>query len=193
MGAGKWRKEYSDMLMGATVYIIADIDETGNNHANAVAKSLVGSADEIYLIDLATAQGENADPPQTELPQSYDISDYIEAIPQEQQKPAILGLIANATVYKDLMPIDFGKAVALLGGSGKPSNAEILLNLVENTGATFFHSEVKGLYACIPMENHTEIQPIESRDFELCLNGLFYKEMYKPISKDAVKQAIAAF
>ena len=186
MGAGKWRKEYSDMLAGATVYIVADIDETGKNHAKTVAKSLFGKADEIYLIDLATVQSEKA-----ELPQGYDISDFLAAMPQEQQKPAILNLIANSTEYKGEKQAK-GDNSGLSGGSGKVSNAEILLNLVEDTGTTFFHSEVKGLYASIPVGNHTEIQPIESRDFELWLNGLFYNEIGKPISKDAIKQATAA-
>ena len=33
MGAGKWQKHYSDMLAGATVYIIADNDDAGESHA----------------------------------------------------------------------------------------------------------------------------------------------------------------
>ena len=69
MGAGKWRDEFSDMLLGATVYIIADNDEAGKNHAKTVAKSLIGKAGEINLIDLAAqgaTRGESGD-----LPQGY--------------------------------------------------------------------------------------------------------------------------
>jgi hypothetical protein len=186
MGAGKWRKEYADMLTGATVYIIADIDDTGKNHAQNVAKSLVGVADEINLIDLAAAQGNN-----TDLPQGYDISDFLESAPQEERKTAVLNLIANAETYgADNEESDFEGAELL--PTGKISAAQQLMNLVEDSGTTFFHSEVKEFYACIPIENHTEIQPIDSRDFELWLNGLFYRETGKPISKDAVKQVTTA-
>ena len=185
MGAGKWRKEYSEMLMGATIYIIADVDETGKNHAKAVAKSLVGKAEEIYLIDLATAQAEKS-----ERSQGYDISDFIAATPQEQQKSAILELITNSTEYKGTIQAT-GDNGGRLGG-GKPTAATMLMNLVEESGATFFHSDVKDLYAAMKVNNHTEIMPIGCRAFELWLIGLYYNAYGQPISNEAIKQVLGA-
>lgn len=40
MGAGKWRDEYSEYLRGGKVIIIADRDKPGQEHAEAVRKSL---------------------------------------------------------------------------------------------------------------------------------------------------------
>ncbi len=40
MGAGKWRKEYSEFLKGANVFIIQDKDEPGRHHAMRVRDSL---------------------------------------------------------------------------------------------------------------------------------------------------------
>jgi len=39
-GAGKWRREYSEMLLGANVVIVQDKDDPGRKHARAVARSL---------------------------------------------------------------------------------------------------------------------------------------------------------
>lgn len=44
MGAGSWRDEYADALVGKSVVIIPDQDEPGRAHAVAVAKSLLGKA-----------------------------------------------------------------------------------------------------------------------------------------------------
>lgn len=40
MGAGKWLPEYTEILRGATVHVIADADTPGRNHAREVAKQL---------------------------------------------------------------------------------------------------------------------------------------------------------
>lgn len=40
MGAGKWQPEYSEMLRGATVRIVADADVPGRRHAREVAVAL---------------------------------------------------------------------------------------------------------------------------------------------------------
>src|SRR6266511_4773262 len=39
-GAGKWKDEYAEILAGAHVVVIADLDRAGVEHARAVAKSL---------------------------------------------------------------------------------------------------------------------------------------------------------
>ncbi len=39
-GAGKWREEYSEILRGAAVYVVADLDRAGAKHSRAVAESL---------------------------------------------------------------------------------------------------------------------------------------------------------
>lgn len=69
MGAGKWREHYSQWLAGAYVHIIADNDEPGNKHAQAVAKSLHGKAKSIKICSLAKEL--------PELPKGGDFSDFI--------------------------------------------------------------------------------------------------------------------
>ena len=50
-GAGKWRPEYSEVLRGKRVAIIADADRAGIDHAHRVATSLVGIAQSVRLIE----------------------------------------------------------------------------------------------------------------------------------------------
>jgi 5S rRNA maturation endonuclease (ribonuclease M5) len=158
MGAGKWRGHYSDALKGGVIYIVADNDEPGRSHAKSAAKSLAGKAEEIYLIDLTAAVPESM----TELPGGWDITDLINATPQEKRKTVIAELIANSTEYGG------GDGAEHDGGRpGKKTAAEMLLNLVEATEAGFFHSEIKELYATIPVNNHMEALPLSGRDFEI--------------------------
>lgn len=186
MGAGKWRDEYSDTLTGATVYIIADNDEVGKTHAKTVAESLAGKAEEINLIDLVSAREEK-----TDLPRGYDISDFIEAIHKDERKAAILDLITNSKAYVAENQTGGEKSGGLSGG-GKPTPATKLMSLVEESGALFFHSDVKDLYAAMKVNNHTEIMSIGSRAFELWLIGLYYNACGQPISNDAIKRVLGA-
>jgi DNA primase len=112
MGAGKWRRHYADTLKGGTVYIIADNDDTGIKHAQFVAKTLIGTANEIYLIDLTTAT--------PEAPSGYDISDLINATPQEKRVAVVADLIANSIQYRTTE--DEGSS------NGKKNPAEQLLD-----------------------------------------------------------------
>jgi 5S rRNA maturation endonuclease (ribonuclease M5) len=58
MGAGKWRPEFAQYLSGAYVIIIADRDEPGRNHAEAVKQSLEGVAKTILIFQ--AKQGKDA-------------------------------------------------------------------------------------------------------------------------------------
>lgn len=52
MGAGKWRDEYSDFLIDREVVILPDNDDSGRDHARAVAASLRGKASKIQILEL---------------------------------------------------------------------------------------------------------------------------------------------
>ena len=50
-GAGKWRSEYSDVLRGAKVTVIADRDEAGYDHARQVATALQSVVSELEVVE----------------------------------------------------------------------------------------------------------------------------------------------
>lgn len=63
-GSGKWRPEYCAFLKGKRVVVIADADAPGVAHAREVARSLLGVAEPVRLIEA--------------LPQAKDLTEWIE-------------------------------------------------------------------------------------------------------------------
>ena len=55
-GAGKWRSEYGQALCGANAVIVADRDKPGREHAQAVARSLEGTADSVAVVEAAVGK-----------------------------------------------------------------------------------------------------------------------------------------
>lgn len=66
-GAGKWRPEYNEYFRGRRIAILPDNDDAGRQHAQDVARHLVGVAADVRILEL---QG---------LPDKGDISDWITA------------------------------------------------------------------------------------------------------------------
>jgi 5S rRNA maturation endonuclease (ribonuclease M5) len=64
MGAGKWRREYSETLRGRSVVIIPDNDMPGRKHAAAVADDLLRVGCEVRI---------------AEVPRGKDVSDWLAA------------------------------------------------------------------------------------------------------------------
>lgn len=66
-GAGKWTAEHSEFLRGRGVIVLPDNDDAGRNHAQQVAQSLHGIAEEVRIVELPG------------LPDKGDASDWIAA------------------------------------------------------------------------------------------------------------------
>jgi hypothetical protein len=80
--SGTWREEFSEMLRGKRVTIIADADAPGRKHAQQVARSLFGRAESLKLL---------------ELPHAKDLSEWVE---QGGTRGALLDLVQNAPEWK---------------------------------------------------------------------------------------------
>lgn len=77
MGAGKWRKSYSEQLRRAAVAIVSDNDKAGRQHAARVAMALHGIAVSVKVIELPG------------LPEKGDISDWLQAGGTREQLEAL--------------------------------------------------------------------------------------------------------
>ena len=80
-GAGKWRPEHSTTLAGANVVVIADGDEPGRKHAQAVKQSLAGRAKTVRIVE--AAHGKDA---ADHLGAGHGIGDFREI--DDETKPA---------------------------------------------------------------------------------------------------------
>jgi hypothetical protein len=72
-GAGKWRTDYSAALSGRDVVILPDNDEPGQLHAIDVARSLLGTAKSVRIVELSG------------LPPKADVSDWLAAGGSKEQ------------------------------------------------------------------------------------------------------------
>jgi hypothetical protein len=66
-GAGKWKTEYSEFLRDRSVVVFPDNDDVGQEHAEEVARSLMGIAGAVKVVNLPG------------LPPKGDISDWLDA------------------------------------------------------------------------------------------------------------------
>jgi putative DNA primase/helicase len=78
-GAGKWRGEYSEALLGRRVCILPDNDVRGEDHATQVARSLQGIACEVRVLHLPG------------LPGKGDVSDWLDAGGTAQELARLIG------------------------------------------------------------------------------------------------------
>jgi len=69
LGAGKWQEEFSETLRGANVFVIADKDKAGREHAQKVAVPLHDKAERVSVLEL----------PDRDTSQTKDVSEWLAA------------------------------------------------------------------------------------------------------------------
>ena len=116
-GAGKWRPEHSETLRGAQVYVVADKDATGRQHAQAVAASLHGVASLVAVLELPDYAGRTV----------KDAADYIGAggtagelaelfdtAPEWKPQAAQLAIGTKAVPVEAAAPVSIGERLAAI-------------------------------------------------------------------------------
>lgn len=81
-GAGKWRDEYSEVLRGARVAIVADRDEPGREHAQQIAASLEGVAATVRIVE--AAEGKDA---ADHIAAGYGLEEFVELAEESPEGP----------------------------------------------------------------------------------------------------------
>lgn len=89
MGAGKWRRSYTETLRGALVVLLPDNDESGRKHVQVVMKGLQNSATSVKVIELPG------------LPDKGDVSDWLASGGDRAQLEA---LVAAAPLWTPHAP-----------------------------------------------------------------------------------------
>ena len=83
-GAGKWKDEYSQPLIGRNVVILPDNDQVGRDHAKQVAQSLIGLAKSVKILQLPN------------LPPHGDVSTWLK---KGGTKDKLVKLVSEAKVF----------------------------------------------------------------------------------------------
>lgn len=170
MGAGKWRKDYSDWLKDANVVILPDNDEPGRKHAQQAAKSLYGKAASVKVLELPG------------LPEKGDISDWLAAGGTREE---LLELAAEAPEWEP----EQEKEKSSGNEKDKPSQADILIQIATSS-AFLFHDETKDGFASIAVNGHKETWPLRSKFFKQWLVRQYYEQTEKSPNNEALRQAL---
>lgn len=85
MGAEKWLDEYSELLRGRRIAILADNDRKGLEHALKVVRSLHGIAAEVKIVELPG------------LPEKGDVSDYLAGVGTAESLLQLVEQVKNWT------------------------------------------------------------------------------------------------
>lgn len=185
MGAGKWRKEYSQFLKGKVVYLIPDNDEPGREHMRGVWRALVGAAKSIRLVTL------------TGLRDKGDISDFIASCKdKDEATEKISSLLAEAKELKPAGPKTrqhqeleqyFGTKVDFLFRQHIPAAMPAMVNGREGTGKTticlgmskeILDTHPEGFVAWVACEGQTFNTMIQAKEIGLSKHDRFrYAEL----------------
>lgn len=162
-----WCDRYTEYLQGKNVIVLPDNDEPGMQYAKRVLKH-IPTAKIIQLPD---------------LPPKGDVYDWLHAghTMDEITSLPLMNIGGDSTTDDDIEEEQ----------SPRKTQAEVLLDLVEENGAILFHDTANDLYAAVLVDGHREIMSIDSNDFSAWLTRLYYNHCKKPIRKDNLTQALA--
>lgn len=88
MGAGKWKDQHTQQLIGARVLVFPDNDAPGMEHARIIVKALSGKAREVKIVDLLSVW--------PQMPEKADVSDLAAAFGDEKAKEMIAKAVEGA-------------------------------------------------------------------------------------------------
>lgn len=168
----KWLPEYDQYFEGKKVIIIPDNDEPGMKYAKSIARNIHGSC-----IMPLPKQNNSMD-------KGYDIADWIKD-GGEMKDFVFLSAFTNLDQDKEQANL------STIATDDKRTQADMLLEIVENKGANLYVNQTNNVFITVPMISHTEFLPLDSSSFSEWLQGTFYKETRKVIRAEAVKQVIS--
>ena len=166
-----WLDYYNDYFKNKEVIIIPDNDEAGIKYAKKILKHLP-NAKVVVLPDLQEKQ---------------DVYDWLMSGHSIEE----LGGLPQMEKSEFLLNQSVEKANGTIKDKVKETQAETIIRLVEKTNAVLFHDAANEAYIAVTVDNHKEVWSINSDDFNIWLNGLYYKETNKPARKESLSQATA--
>lgn len=168
----KWLPEYNQYFAEKEVIIIPDNDNPGMKYAKYIAENIP----EARIIPL---------PKQNNcMKKGYDIADWIEDG----------GVMENLIFESAFTNLEENKGQVesyATDVSSKRTQADILLEIVENKGIHLYVNQVKAVSIAVPIDGHTVVWSLDSSSFSEWLQCIFYRETGKPIRTEGVKQVIS--
>ena len=102
-GAGKWQVEYTKMLEGATVIIIADADATGRAHARVVREQLQKAGCNVTLMEAFDGCKDITD----HFNEGHDLSELVVTSPEQTENRILYGADILDIIKRDKTEVKF--------------------------------------------------------------------------------------
>lgn len=166
-----WRDEFTKYFKDKQVIIIPDNDKPGMMYAENI-KSHIPWAVIKTLPDLKEKE---------------DIFDWLQAGHTMSEIDKLPEFVVNNAVEESTSE---DKVNSKVSTEGKPQS-EILLSLVRKENIEMFLNENHDVFAVIPVNTHKETLSVESQEFSLWLQQIFYQATNKTIRTESLKQAIS--
>ncbi len=157
----QWYKHYDKYFIDKEVIIIPDNDDAGKQYANRVNNKIINSK----IINLP------------DLPPKGDIYDWLNS--------------GHSVDELDSLPMESDSTDKGTKTIKVETEAETILRLVKENRTFLFHDTMNNLYASLVRGDHNEVWSIESKDFAIWLNKLYYCHKGKPARKDSINQALS--
>jgi hypothetical protein len=174
MGAGKWdlvAEDAARVLAGRSVVVVADKDDPGRDHAQAVAKSLFPHVASVKVIELP---GEAV----------KDATDWITAGGNVEQLGA---LVEVAPTW--VPPENGGKEEDRGSSGGKKQAREIVALFTDDPASELFHTADFDAYAVFTVKDHRETARVTSPRFERQLRWIYFEATGQAPSSYALGEA----
>lgn len=166
-----WYPEYAEWLKGKQVIIIPDNDKPGMMYAENI-KSHIPWAVIKTLPDLKEKE---------------DIYDWLMSGHTMSEIYNLPEFIVDNSVEESTSKDNVNSKVSTEG----KTQSEILLNLVKEENIEMFLNENHDVFAVIPVNTHKETLSVESQEFSLWLQQIFYQATDKTIRAENLKQTIS--
>lgn len=103
MGAGKWQVEYTQMLAGANVIIIADADATGRAHARSVREQLQKAGCSVTLAEAVDGCKDISD----HFKAGHDLTELVVTNPEQEDTKILYGADILDIIKRDKSEVKF--------------------------------------------------------------------------------------
>ena len=166
-GAGKWRTEYSETLRGAQVFIVADKDEPGRAHAQAVAASLHGVASFVAVLELPDRNGKTVKDASDFISAGATAADAqteLEASPEWKPQAAQLETVASSTApsFDEVTAWIRGKTLSTLADKESLPTvknsivAKHVVYALAQIGRFYFHADLRDFASALFFNAYTK-------------------------------------
>lgn len=163
----KWDDTYNQYLENKNIVILPDNDNVGLKYAKILKEHLPFS--KVVLLN--------------DLKQKEDVFDWLNKGHQMEE-------IKDLKEFDIMSHFDKDTVIEDEKINDKEPQSKSLLDFIKESDMELFCDNTNQFYASVMINGHRQVLPIESREFNLYLNHLYFSQFKKVINKDNLLQVV---